>query len=79
MEVLVEAADAKDTAKIIETYPAANEKLVDVETYSTSEGIKRIRAELETLVQLAQVKETESLKDQGQKLKASFIQVYLKN
>ena len=77
MEVVIEWADTKDTQKIIDTYPLADEKLKAIETELNDEWIQTIRKNLDTLLDLAKNKQLDELKKQWADLKASFVKVYL--
>jgi hypothetical protein len=77
MEVIIEWADNKDTNKIIETYPLADEKLKEVESELNDEWIQTIRKNLDTILDMAKNKQLEGLEKQAADLKASFVKVYL--
>ena len=77
MEVIIEWADNKDTNKIIETYPLADEKLKEVESELHDEWIQSIRKNLDTILDMAKNNQLEWLEKQGANLKASFVKVYL--
>jgi Protein of unknown function (DUF2892) len=77
MEVIIEWADNKDTNKIIETYPLADEKLKEVEWDLNDEWIQAIRKNLDTMLDMAKNNQLEWLEKQGADLKASFVKVYL--
>lgn len=79
MEVIIDAADDKDAQKIIDTYPSANEKLIEVEAMLNTEPVQLIRSNLETIYKSAKENKWELLADQAQTLKANFIKVYLVN
>lgn len=77
MEVIIEWADDKDTNKIIETYPLADEKLKEVESELNDEWIQSIRKNLDIILNMAKNNQLEWLGKQGADLKASFVKVYL--
>ena len=53
MEVIIAWADTKDTQKIIDTYPLADEKLKAIEIELNDEGIQTIRKNLDTILDMA--------------------------
>lgn len=77
MEEIIAWADAKDSPKIINTYPRADEKLKEVEAELNDEGIQAIRKNLDTILEMANSNQVELLWKQAQDLKASFVKVYL--
>ena len=78
MEKLLEAAAAKDPAKIGVLYAQASEKLKAVETESNDVDVAAIRRNLDDLDQLARNAQADQLPKKSDELKASFIKVYLK-
>lgn len=77
MEEIIAWADAKDPAKIIETYILADEKLKEVETELNDESIQSIRKNLDNILDMAKNNDINSLAKQAQNLKTSFVKVYL--
>jgi hypothetical protein len=78
MEKLIAEADKKNPVGVIETYVDANDKLITVEEAANDDEIKAIRNNLETLLNLAQSGNAESLSAKAAELKSSFVKVYLK-
>ena len=77
MELVLDAADNKESAKVLEIYPKADEKLRVVESISSDPGIKAIRANLDDLKNLANENKTKQLPAKAADLKASYVKVYL--
>jgi Protein of unknown function (DUF2892) len=78
MELILDAAQAKDAAKISALYPQVSEKLQAVEAEANDAEIVAIRSSLDALLALAKDSKTEQLPAQAERLKSSFIKVYLK-
>jgi hypothetical protein len=78
MELVLDAANAKDTAKIAELYPAVSDKLKVVEAEANDDEIKAIRAALDDVLATAQTTQLDALPAKGETLKTSFVKVYLK-
>lgn len=78
MEMVLEAANAKDSEKTMALYPQANEKLQAVEAEANDEEVQAIRKNLDTVFASAKNGQKDVLPAQAQQLKSSFIQVYLK-
>lgn len=77
MELMLDAAHAKDAAKISALYPQVNEKLKSVESEANDSEIVAIRSSLDDLWALAKDGKQDLLAAQGERLKSSFIKVYL--
>jgi hypothetical protein len=77
MELMLDAAHAKDAAKIGALYPQVSEKLKAVEAEASDAEIVAIRSSLDDLLALAKDSKTEQLAAQAERLKSSFIKVYL--
>ena len=77
MELVLDAANKRDAAKVLEIYPNADEKLRTVEAISSEPGIKAIRSNLDDLMNLAKENKTEELPAKAGDLKASYVKVYL--
>jgi hypothetical protein len=77
MELMLDAAHAKDAAKISALYPQVSEKLKAVEAEANDAEIVAIRTSLDDLLALAKDSKTEQLAAQAERLKSSFIKVYL--
>jgi Protein of unknown function (DUF2892) len=78
MELILDAAQAKDAAKISALYPQVSEKLQAVEAEANDAEIVAIRSSLDALLALAKDSKTEQLPAQAERLKSSFIKVYLR-
>ena len=77
MEKLIAAADAKNSAEIISTYPESSGILTQVEAELNDAGIKAIRQNLEDLLSLAKDNKLDDLSKKAAELKSSFVKVYL--
>jgi hypothetical protein len=77
MEIVLDAANNKDAAGVMEAYPKADEKLKAVESINDESGIKAIRANLDTVMNLAKENKTGELPAKAADLKASYVIVYL--
>lgn len=77
MELMLDAAHAKDAAKISAIYPQVSEKLKAVEAEANDAEIVAIRSHLDNLLSLAKNSKTEQFAAQAERLKSSFIKVYL--
>lgn len=78
METIIEEADNKNSAGVLEKYLLVDEKLKAVEAEANDDEIKAIRKNLEDLKALASEGKTEELSAKAAELKSSFIKVYLK-
>jgi hypothetical protein len=78
MELILDAANAKDSQKVIALYPQLDEKLKAVEQAANDDEIKAIRKNLDEVSNLAQENKIEELPGKADKLKSSFVKVYLK-
>ena len=77
MELILDAAHAKDAAKIITLYTEVSDKLKAVETEAQDAEIVAIRSALDDLLALAKDAKPDLLGAQAERLKSSFIKVYL--
>jgi hypothetical protein len=77
MERMLEAAHAKDSAKINALYGEVSEKLKAVEAEAQDAEIVAIRSNLDNLLALVKDGKQELLDAQAERLKSSFIKVYL--
>lgn len=77
MELVLDAAQAQAVQKIILLYPAVSEKLQQVEEQANDAEIQAIRQHLDALMAMAQANKRDGLSDQADKLKSSFVKVYL--
>jgi hypothetical protein len=78
MELILDAANAKDPKKVIGLYPQLDEKLKAVEQVANDDEIQTIRKNLDEVFKLAQDNKIEELPGKADKLKSSFVKVYLK-
>ena len=78
MEVMLDAANAKDSNKIVAIYPQVNEKLKAIEAETNDAEIQAIRSNLDELQNSAKAAAGDQLPAKGEALKSSFIKVYLK-
>lgn len=77
MELMLDAANAKNQAQLVALYPQVSDKLKEVETQANDAEIQTIRKNLDDLLGLAKDARTEQLPAKGEALKSSFIKVYL--
>lgn len=77
MELVLDAANNKDAAKVLEVYPLADEKLKAVEAISSEPGIMAIRNNLDAVMVLAKENNAAELPAKAGDLKASYVKVYL--
>jgi hypothetical protein len=78
MELMLDAATAKDADKLQALYPEVSAKLAAIEAEANDSEIQTIRKNLEVLLSLASAKTLDSLPAAGDALKSSFVKVYLK-
>jgi hypothetical protein len=78
MELILDAANEKNSAKVIEAYGKADERLKVVEQSENGAEIQTIRQNLDALLKIAQDKKNSELPAKASELKSSFIKVYLK-
>ena len=77
MEKVIEAADAKDSAGVINTYLEANDKLNAIAAEANDAEIQAIRKNLDDIQTLAEQGKSEQLPAKAAELKSSFVKVYL--
>ena len=77
MERMLDAAHAKDAAKISALYGEVSDKLKAVEAEADDAEIVAIRSSLDGLLALAKEGKQDLLAAQAERLKSSFIKVYL--
>lgn len=77
MEVILDAATAKDAQQVIAVHGQVDEKLKAVEAAANDAEIQTIRQNLDALLSLAQAGKVDALVDQAATLKSSFVKVYL--
>lgn len=78
MELMLDTANAKNAAKTLVLYEQVNAKLQAIEAEANDPEIKAIRFELDTLNALAKENKLDAMPAQSEKLKTSFVKVYLK-
>jgi hypothetical protein len=77
MELMLDAANAKNAALVIALYPRVNEKLQGIEAQTNDAAIQAIRNNLDALLALAETAQADQLPAKGEALRSSFIKVYL--
>jgi hypothetical protein len=77
MELMLDAANAKDGARLRSLYPEVDGKMKAIEAEAADADIQAIRAHLDALYKAAQAGETDPLPKRGDQLKSSFVKVYL--
>lgn len=77
MELMLEAGNAKDAAKLVSLYPQVDAKLTAVEAEASDGEIQVIRQNLDALLKAAQDGQTDALPQRAEALKSSFVKVYL--
>ena len=78
MELILEAGLSQDAAKVQQIYPQVNEKLLAVEAEANDAEIQAIRQNLDELLALSKQEARPNMSSQAEKLKSSFVKVYLK-
>jgi hypothetical protein len=78
MELILDAANAKNPQKVIALFPQVTEKLKAVEEVANDDEIRAIRQNLDQVFKVAQDNKIAELPGISDKLKSSFIKVYLK-
>lgn len=78
MELMLDAATARDSAKLVALYPQVSDNLKVVEAEANDADIQAIRKNLDELVELARQARNDQLPASGDALKSSFVKVYLK-
>ena len=78
MELILEAGLSQDAAKVQKIYPQVNEKLLAVEAEANDAEIQAIRQNLDELLALSKQEARPNMSSQAEKLKSSFVKVYLK-
>lgn len=77
MELMLDAATAKNADKLVELYPQVSDKLKAIEAESNDAEIQTIRKNLDALLAAATAKTLDTLPASGDALKTSFVKVYL--
>jgi len=78
MELMLDAANAKDESKLMNLYPQVSDNLKVVEAEANDSEIQVIRKNLDDLFALAKEARRDQLPGKGEELKSSFVKVYLK-
>ena len=78
MELMLDTAHAKDAVKTVDLFEKVNVKLQAIEAEANDVEIQAIRSNLDALHALAKEGKTAALPAQADKLKTSFVKVYLK-
>lgn len=78
MELMLDAANAKNPGALAALYPQVSEKWKAVETEANDAEIQAIRKNLDDLFGLAKDARSDQLPAKGEELKSSFVKVYLK-
>jgi hypothetical protein len=78
MELMLDTANAKDAVKTVGLYEQVNGKLQAIEAEVNDAEIQAIRSHLDALFALAKEGKSEALPAQADRLKTSFVKVYLK-
>ena len=78
MELMLDAATAKNADKLVELYPQVSDKLKAIEAEANDAEIQTIRKNLDALLAAANAKTLDVLPATGDALKTSFVKVYLK-
>jgi hypothetical protein len=78
MELILDAANAKDAEKVKQLYPMLNDKFTSVELEANDAEIQAIRKNLDELLAIAQAGNLRAMPAHADQLKSSFVKVYLK-
>jgi hypothetical protein len=77
MELMLDAANAKNAANVLDLYPQVSDKLKAIEAETNDAEIQAIRSKLEALTELAKAVQLDPMPVAGDALKSSFVKVYL--
>jgi hypothetical protein len=77
MELMLEAGNGKDAAKLVALYPQVSAKLKAVEVEANDGEIQAIRKNLDGLLKAAEAGGKDDLPAKAEQLKSSFVKVYL--
>ena len=77
MELILDAATAKDAQQIVTLYPQVSERLQAVENETNDAEIQAIRQNLDGILKLAENGQNAELAAKAAELKSSFVKVYL--
>jgi hypothetical protein len=78
MELMLDTANAKDAVKTVDLFDQVNVKLQAIEAEANDAEIQAIRSHLDALYTLAKEGKVDALPAQADRLKTSFVKVYLK-
>jgi len=78
MELILDAAQIQDAPRVQQLYPQVSEKLLAVESEANDAEIQAIRQNLDALRVLSQQGPSLEMPAHAEKLKSSFVKVYLK-
>jgi len=78
MELMLDTANAKDAVKTVDLFEKVNIKLQAIEAEANDAEIQAIRSNLDALHTLAKEGKVDALPAQADRLKTSFVKVYLK-
>jgi hypothetical protein len=78
MELMLDTANAKDAVKTVDLFDQVNVKLQAIEAEANDAEIQAIRSHLDALYNLAKEGKVDALPAQADRLKTSFVKVYLK-
>jgi soluble cytochrome b562 len=78
MELILDAANAKEAEKVKQLHPMLSDKFKPVELEANDAEIQAIRKNLDELLTLAQAGNLGAMPAQADQLKSSFVKVYLK-
>jgi hypothetical protein len=78
MELMLDSGNAKNASQTVALYEQVNAKLQAIEAEANDAEIQAIRAQLDALYALAKEGKADALPAQADKLKTSFVKVYLK-
>ena len=77
MELVIDAANAKDAAKVSGLYSQVSDSLKAVEAQANDAEIQAIRKDLDGVLDLAKAAKADALAAKADELKRSFVKVYL--
>jgi hypothetical protein len=75
---MLDSGNAKDATKTVALYEQVHAKLQAIEAEANDAEIQAIRTQLDALYAMAKEDKSEALPVQADKLKTSFVKVYLK-
>ena len=77
MELMLDAGNARDAARLQALYPQVDAKMQAMEAEAGDADIQAIRQNLDALLKAAQDGQTDALPPRAEALKSSFVKVYL--